>query len=94
MLIATVCSQNPPFKPSFDPSQISELADRYNFQEDAVALRAGTQIRNGKYTRTNLLAIFEWKTKGRGRARLEKNTDLEKADALTRPLSPYRHAFQ
>jgi len=70
------------FKLLFDPSQISQLADRYNFRDDAEALIAGAQIRDGKCTRTNLLTIFEWKTKGRGRSRLGKNTDVEIADAL------------
>jgi hypothetical protein len=66
----------------FDPSQILKLAARYNFQDDTRALSAGVRIRAGHYTRKNLMEIFEWKTKGRGRSRLLKNNDQEIADAL------------
>ena len=64
------------------PSQIKEIAGRYQFVDDTKALNAGAQICKGQYTRANLLAIFYWKTKGRGRSRLQKNTDEEIADAL------------
>jgi hypothetical protein len=64
------------------PSQISELADRYHFPDDSAALAAGASIRQGEHKRANLLKIFEWKTRGRGRSRLERNTDDEIADAL------------
>jgi hypothetical protein len=70
------------FKLMFPQSQIERLADRYQFEDDGKALRAGAQIRKGQYTRSNLLAIFDWKTKGRGRSRLYKNTDQEIADSL------------
>jgi hypothetical protein len=70
------------FRLLFPPSKIQALADRYKFADDTAALGAGTKIRNGQYTRTNLLSIFDWKTKGRGRSRLAKNTDQEIADSL------------
>lgn len=70
------------FKLRFDASLIPELESRYDFRDDNDALNAGKQIREGQYTRKNLQAIFEWKTNGRGRSRLAKNTDEEIADAL------------
>jgi hypothetical protein len=75
------------FKLAFDPSLIPELASRYSFQEDSGALLAGEQIRLGHYTRENLEQIFEWKTNGRGRSRIRKNTDEEIADALKLSLA-------
>ena len=66
----------------FDPSIISEIAARYSFKEDAQALEAGGRIRAGEYTRENLEKIYEWKTNGRGRSRLKKNSDEDIADAL------------
>lgn len=70
------------FKLQFDPSKISEIAKRYDASEDEDALSAGQQIKNGQYTRNNLERIFDWKTGGRGRSRLRKNTDKEIIDIL------------
>jgi hypothetical protein len=70
------------FQLRFDPAALPELANRYSFQDDFDPLTAGDQIRRGQYTRANLERIFEWKTNGRGRSRLAKNTDEEIADAL------------
>jgi hypothetical protein len=42
-------------------------------------LEAGNHIREGEYTRENL---EKWKTGGRGRSRLTKNSDVEIADTL------------
>lgn len=71
------------FQLQFDANLISEMADRYSFQqEDTEALEAGEEIRKGQYTRDNLEKIFEWKTNGRGRSRLSKNNDEEIRDAL------------
>ena len=70
------------FKLRFAPKAIDEIAARYSFQEDTGALEAGEQIREGRCTRGNLERIFEWKTNGRGRSRLAKNSDGEIADAL------------
>ena len=69
-------------KLQFDSSLISEIAIRYSFQEDVEALEAGKKIKSREYTRENLRKIFEWKTNGRGRSRLEKNSDEDIADAL------------
>ena len=70
------------FELMFDPGEIGELANSYSFPDDADALKAGDKIRAGQCTRSNLGAIFEWKTNGRGRSRLLKNSDAEIADAL------------
>jgi hypothetical protein len=67
----------------FDPKKLRELAGRYTFKNDREALIAGQSIANGEFSRANLSAIFEWKTKGRGRTRLDGNTDEEIADILT-----------
>jgi hypothetical protein len=75
-------SAKPQFRLLFDPAEISHLASHYRFADDTIALDAGSRIRNGEYTRFNLLKIFEWKTGGRGRSRLQKNGDSEIADAL------------
>jgi len=70
------------FKLMFAPGLISELAARHRSEEDTVALKTGARIRAGECTHANLVEIFDWKTGGRGRSRLEKNTDEEIADAL------------
>jgi hypothetical protein len=69
-------------KLQFDQTLISKIAARYSYEEDVKPLDAGRRIRSGEYTRENLQTIFEWKTKGRGRSRLGKNSDEDIADAL------------
>ena len=69
------------FKLAFDPSLIPVLATRYDYADDTQALRAGARIRNGEYTRVNLLKIIKWKN-GRGVSHLKRNSDDEIADAL------------
>lgn len=76
----------PPFRLLADPAELPSLAERYAFSEDSKALDAGTRIRNGERSRENLSDIFEWKTRGRGRSRLKKNTDHDIADALALAL--------
>src|SRR5208337_2659503 len=71
------------FQLQFDPSKVEEIASRYSFKEDVDPLEAGKEIRIGKHTRENIQRIFEWKTKGRGRSRLDKNSDQDIADALS-----------
>ena len=66
----------------FDRSEIAELVRRYEFEEDTAAQEAGKRIAAGDYRRSHLETIYEWKTKGRGRSRLELNTDDEITDAL------------
>ncbi len=74
--------QEPMFNLQFAAKDIRGLAARYDFKEDKTALDAGERICGGDFSRANLEAIFEWKTKGRGRSRLTKNSDDEIADAL------------
>jgi hypothetical protein len=71
------------FRLQFEPADIPRLAKCYGPEQDDAALDAGRRIRKGEYTRKNLSKIFEWKTKGRGRSRLLRNTDEEIADALS-----------
>jgi hypothetical protein len=75
------------FKLQFKPTDIPELARRYGYAQDDAALAAGCRIRDGEFTRKNLLDIFEWKTKGRGRSRIRRNSDEEIADALRLAVS-------
>lgn len=71
------------FQLQFAPSQIRELSGRYSYRlEDEEAMASGKRIAQGEYTRRNLQTIFEWKTGGRGKSRLQVNTDEEIEDAL------------
>jgi len=54
------------FRLQFDPSEIPNLAKRYDGQNDTEVLHAGQRIAQGDYSRENLGTIFQWKTKGRG----------------------------
>ena len=69
---------SPPFQLQL---KIGECAARYSFREDVDPLEAGKRIRERECTRENLERLFEWKTKGRGRSRLDKNSDEDIADA-------------
>src|SRR5271156_6866491 len=70
------------FQLRFDAARLRALAESYGPSGDDDALKAGGDIRAGNRTRTNVEAIFKWKTKGRGISRLRKNSDVEIADAL------------
>ena len=50
--------------------------------DDREAFEAGRRIAAGSRDRADFLAIFEWKTRGRGRSRPVRNTDVEVAHAL------------
>ena len=78
---------SPKFELQFKPTDIPERAKRYGYPQDDAALAAGRRIREGEFTRKNLLDIFEWKTKGRGRSRIRRNSDKEIADALRLAVS-------
>src|ERR1700679_1116779 len=65
----------------FDPSEISKLATRYGYEEDDEALRAGSPIAAGNYTRENLNVIVRRKSTRRA-ALIDNNTDAEIAKAL------------
>jgi hypothetical protein len=60
---------------------IPALASAYD-DDDQDAFAAGRRIAAGGRDRRDFLAIFEWKTRGRGRSRPAQNTDIEIADAL------------
>jgi hypothetical protein len=45
-------------------------------------MAAGKSLSEGKYTKQNLLAIFRWKTGGRGITRIDHNSPQELAEAL------------
>jgi hypothetical protein len=75
------------FKLQFDPKDIARYAGQYAYAEDTNALDAGARIQRGECTRSNLETIFEWKTKGRGRSRVARNSDGEIADALRLAVS-------
>ena len=75
------------FKLQFAAADILRLAKSYGPENDTAALEAGREIRDGKYTREHLSLIFEWKTKGRGRSRLLRNSDQEISDALNLAVS-------
>jgi hypothetical protein len=70
------------FVPQFDPTDIPASARLYGPEQDDEALAAGVRIRGDRARRAELSDIFGWKTKGRGRSRLRRNTDAEIADAL------------
>jgi hypothetical protein len=61
---------------------MAKYQKRYKYADDVNALKAGQKIAAGQATRDNLIEIFDWKTKGRGRSRISKNTDDEISDAL------------
>lgn len=71
------------FKLQFDPADIPRLATCYGPEQDEAALAVGRRVRGEEFTRGNLASIFEWKTRGRGQSRLERNSDKEIADALS-----------
>jgi hypothetical protein len=71
------------FRLQFGPSEIPNLAKRYDGQNDTEALHAGQRIAQGDCSRKNLETIFHWKTKGRGASRLMANSDGEVAEALS-----------
>jgi hypothetical protein len=71
----------PNFVLQFDPSEIARLAARYGYQQDDEALRAGSSIAAGNYTRENLNVIVRWKSTRRA-ALIDDNTDAEIAKAL------------
>jgi hypothetical protein len=71
----------------FRPKAFRRLIEQYGSGQDSAALAAGQRIHAGEYTRKNLKDIFEWKTKGRGRSRLDKNSDEEIRDALSLAVS-------
>lgn len=72
----------PQFVLQFDPALIPSYAAAYGYDSDEKAREAATRIAEGDYSRENLATIYDWKTGGRGRVRLKRNSDEEVAEAL------------
>src|SRR5688572_11673580 len=80
------------FEPQFGCSEVEELerayfADESDRLREEQALAAGARIRQGDCSRELLNRIHEWKTRGRGKKRLFKNSDEEISDALRLAIS-------
>jgi hypothetical protein len=76
------------FSLRFAPADVPRLVECYLLKEDdGAALGAGLRIRGGDFSRDNLTIIFDWKTGGRGRSRLDRNTTDEITDALALAVS-------
>lgn len=75
------------FQLQFDSKEIAALNSRYAYAEDTTVLEVGRRIRGGEFFRSNLLAICQWKTNGRGISRIAHNSDAEIADALRLAVS-------
>ncbi len=75
-------SEAPRFALRFPARDIPRLAGDYVDPLEAEAFAAGRRIAAGSRARADFDAIFEWKTRGRGRSRPALNGDDEIADAL------------
>jgi hypothetical protein len=80
-------SQAFPFSLQFDPQDIRKYASRYAYADDTAFFTAGQRIADGDYTRANFDIIFRWKTGGRGKSRIDRNSDVEIADTLRLAVS-------
>jgi hypothetical protein len=72
---------------SLSTDELRALAARYSSVTDKAALAAGRAIRFGARDAETFLAIFNWKTRGRGRSRPLSNSPELIADALDAALS-------
>jgi hypothetical protein len=72
---------------AFAPSKIGELSSRYRDYDDEVVFEAGRRIAAGYFGVDELRTIFKWKTRGRGRSRLDRNSPTEVEDALRLALA-------
>ena len=85
------------FMPQFGRSQVHSLECRYLADErgkekEQRAFAAGERIRKGDYSREQLKIIYDWKTGGRGKGRLAKNSDAEISDALRLAVAARQNA--
>jgi hypothetical protein len=71
----------PTFTPQLTKQEALALAAMHP-SDDPEARKAGETIRHGDYSFDNLRTIFEWKTKNRGKSRLNKNSMSEVEEAL------------
>jgi hypothetical protein len=70
------------FKLMVDRDEAVVLAETYNDPDEEPALRAGTAIKNGDFSRVHLSTIFTWKTGDRGKGRITSNSDADIQEAL------------
>lgn len=66
----------------FPIEQVPELAGRYRNNGESKVFEVGKRIAAGDHSREHLHSIFTWKTRGRGRSRIDRNSDAEIADAF------------
>lgn len=71
---------------AFPASRIREYAERYSYTCDDCARAAGKRIAKGGYSREDVAAIVEWKTKGRCRSLFKRNTSTQVCTALRRAV--------
>ncbi|WP_155253213.1 hypothetical protein [Bradyrhizobium japonicum] len=73
----------PQFVLRFPVEMIPALAAAHVEDDDERrAFAAGRRIAAGSRARDDFMSIFEWKTRGRGRSRPARNSDVEIRDAL------------
>jgi hypothetical protein len=75
------------FVPQLTHAEATGLTQKYEAVEDAAALTAGAMVRGGDYSPEHLRTIFKWKTRNRGKSRLEHNHDCEVTDAFRLAVS-------
>lgn len=76
------------FRLRFPARDIGRWADCYSYTDDADVERIGQEAGSrGWYTRTQLLTIARWKTRGRSVWRCELNTEADVRAATTRTLA-------
>lgn len=70
------------FQPKPTRDEATGLAERYGPHNDDEVLAVGRRIVAGEFDRRHLQDIYRWKTRDRGKSRLDRNSDAEIADAL------------
>jgi hypothetical protein len=74
------------FKPRLTRNEALRLAREFDVENDEAAQRAGQRLSSGEPNVEDFRLIFEWKTRGRGRSRLDENSNGEIVDALSLAL--------
>ncbi len=72
----------PGFRPQLTRAQALGLAHEYMDPREKGAMAAGKEIRQGRSSGVHLRTIYEWKTRGRGRSRLNSYSEAEICEAL------------
>ena len=71
------------FKPQLGRSEAQELARKHKISaQGKKARKAGQAIVHGEYSKEHLLTIYKWKTRNRGKSRLDWNSAAEIREAL------------